>query len=192
MILLMFSIHINTCIAQNNNNVKAEPIIPALLVIDVQNEYLPKMEPEGIDTAMYLINNYITIFRENGFPVIRVYHTDKKSGPKPGMMPFEFPESILIQSDDPRVIKYHGDAFFETELDKILKEQNVNTVFLCGLSATGCVLATYFGADNYGYKAYLLKSALMSKNTTYTKFIEKIYEAVDLNDVLEILNKAER
>ncbi len=165
----------------------AEKIKPALLVIDIQNEYLPAMDPQNLDSTMYMINNCITFFRDNNLPIIRVYNTDPKIGPRSNTVGFQFPESILTTTDDPQVIKHHEDAFHETDLDKILKEKNVNTVFLCGLSAVGCVLATYVGAGNYSYKAYFIKDALMSQNFIYTKYIETIYEAVSLTQIKYML-----
>lgn len=42
-----------------------------------------------------------------------------------------------------------------TDLDKILKEKDVNTLFLVGLSGTGCVLATYFGGIDHDLRESL-------------------------------------
>ena len=45
----------------------------------------------------------------------------------------------------------------------MLKEKGSNTLFLCGLSAVGCVLATKTGAQNNDYKAFIVKDAIMSQ-----------------------------
>lgn len=151
---------------------------PALLVIDIQNAFLPYISEEDKGIGMYMINAAIQLFRENGFPVIRVYHTDPKEGPPPGTEAFEFPEMVKIQSDDPKIIKNYPNAFKKTELEKWLREKGYNTVFLCGLSAVGCVLATYWDANDLDFNAFMIKDAIMSHNSTYTDFVEDICETV--------------
>lgn len=169
-----------------------ERMHPALLVIDIQNQFLPVMDEEGKEFAMYAINAYIDGFREAGFPVVRIYHSDKNAGPFPGTPEFEFPEDVRILPDDPKVIKTYGDAFNKTELDKVLKDLNVNTVFLCGLSSVGCVLSTYIGAQNHDFKAFLIKYALLSHKKEYTDQVEIIFGALESDAVEVMLNNAEK
>ncbi|HPI30154.1 MAG TPA: isochorismatase family protein, partial [Bacteroidales bacterium] len=165
-------------------------IKPALLVIDIQNVYLsmvPEME-KGI--ALYYINSLIELFRSNGYPVIRIYHFDKESGPKPGSEQFEYPGTVLIKDEDPKVIKTYGNGFTKTDLDKILRENGSNTLFLCGLSAVGCVLATWIGAQDHDYKAFMVKDAIMSHNSDYTNNIEDMFNAVGYDIVKMILENS--
>ena len=170
----------------------AERMHPALLVIDIQNQFLPMMDEDGKELAMYAINAYIDGFREAGFPVVRIYHSDKNAGPFPGTPEFEFPEDVHILPDDPKIIKTYGDAFNKTELEKLLRDLNVNTVFLCGLSSVGCVLATYIGAQNHDFKAFLIKYALLSHDAEYTDQIEIIFGALDSDAVEVMLDNAEK
>jgi len=169
-----------------------ERMRPALLVIDIQNQFLPMMDEQGKEFAMYAINAYIDGFRQAGFPIVRIYHSDKTGGPFPGTTEFEFPETVHILPGDPKVIKTYGDAFNKTELEKVLKDLNVNTVFLCGLSAVGCVLATYVGANNHDFKAFFLKYALMSHDAEYTDQVEIMFEALGNEAVEVMLNNAEK
>ena len=147
---------------------------PALLVIDVQNVWLPYMDEKDVKTAMEHINWAIGLFRDNGFPVIRVYHTDLEQGPPPGSEPFEFPKTVAVKDTDPRVVKNYPNAFKKTDLDKVLKERGVNTVFLVGLSAVGCVLATYHGAEDLDYRPFMVKHALISHDAALTKSVYEI------------------
>ncbi len=176
--------------AQEGKGEKSKRMKPALIVIDLQNGYLQMMDKSNKETALEYINYYIGLFKKNGYPVINVYHHSKETGPHPGSSEFEFDKSISISADDPKVIKTYGDSFNKTELDKILKGMGVNTVFLCGLSATGCVLATYIGAANYDYRPFLLKDALLSPNNTQTKYIEEILGAVSYEVVNVFLENA--
>jgi nicotinamidase-related amidase len=163
-----------------------EPIKPALLVIDIQNKFIPWMDEKDREMGMMYIKSYIEEFRKHGIPIICIHHSDPLEGPFPGTPEFEFPDDIGITKDDPRVIKTYGNGFNKTDLDKILKEKDVNTLFLCGLSSVGCVLATYIGAQDHDYKVFLLKDAIMSHNAEYTSQVENIFDAVGW-EVVEIL-----
>ena len=55
-----------------------EPMKPALLVIDIQNEYLKYMSDEDKKNGMEMINGAIWIARQSNIPVIRIYHHDPK------------------------------------------------------------------------------------------------------------------
>lgn len=194
LMLLAFFIVTNLCNAQDAEVKKADRMRPALLVIDIQNAFLPQMDQSEVKPAMENINFYITMFRQKGFPVIRIYHSDIKYGygPKEDSEEFEFPKTVLIKPADPKVIKHYGDAFNKTDLDKVLKENKVNTIFLCGLSAVGCVLATYIGAENFDYTAFFLKDALISHKSSYTKNIEDIFSAISYDAVKVMLDNAEK
>lgn len=162
-------------------------IKPALVVMDVQNVWMPMMAEEDRNSAPEKINETIALFREFGHPVIRVYHSDPKRGPEPGTEPFEFPDSIAITDGDPKVVKSHSSAFTETDLEEILREGDRNTVFLCGLSATGCVLATYFGGTEREFMVCMVQEALLSGNAEYTEVIEDICYSVTLEELREVL-----
>jgi nicotinamidase-related amidase len=147
---------------------------PALLVIDIQNAYLPRMDEKDKKLGMEMINYYIELFRTKGFPVVRVYHTDPQGGPKPGSEEFEFPKTVAIQPDDPQIIKNYASAFKKTKLDKLLKAKGSNTLFLCGLSALGCVISTYYGARDLDYDVFMLEDALISHDAAMTKAVQEI------------------
>ena len=178
-----------TLFSQDTQEQKA-PIKPALVVIDIQNAFLPSIPDKDKETAMEYINYYIQLFRSQGYPVIRVYHQSKEYGVLPGTDQFEFPASVLIKPEDPKIIKTYPDGFNKTELDKVIKESGSNTLFLCGLSAVGCVLATWIGAANNDYKAFLLKDAIMSHNSEYTDNIEVMFDAVNYDVVKLILDNS--
>jgi nicotinamidase-related amidase len=168
--------------SQENNEKKPEKneMKPALVVIDIQNEFLKYMSDDK-ENVLEMINWAIYVAREYKIPVIRVYHTDPNWGPKPETEEFEFPKSVKINDNDPKVIKNYGDGFKKTDLDKILREKGINTLFLCGLSATGCVLATYHGAKNLEYETFMLQGAILSQDKELTKSVEKICESVSLD-----------
>ncbi len=152
---------------------------PALLVIDVQNQFLPYMSDTDRKLALFVINLVIDLFRERGLSVYRIYHTDPARGPAPDSEAFAYDPSIKIASQDQQIIKNHPNAFKGTQLEKQLREAGRDTVFLCGLSSTGCVLATYFGAKDRDFKAFLVKDALLGPNAAHTDCIEDICDSVN-------------
>jgi nicotinamidase-related amidase len=161
-------------------------IKPALLVIDIQNFSLKLIPTIDIEPALFKINMFIELFRKYDFPIIRIYHLSEQHGLLQGKEDFEFPDSVSIKPEDPMVIKKYPDSFNKTDLDKILKEKECNTLFICGLSATGCALATWLGAFNFDYRAFLVKDALMSPNKEHTTNIEIMFDAVGY-DMIELI-----
>jgi len=182
---------VNVLTTQAQEAIKDQEMKPALLVIDIQNSFLEYMSDEK-KLAMEMINAAIYTFRQMKLPIIRVYHTNPGWGPAPGTEAFEYPKSVAILDEDPKVIKNYPSAFIKTDLDKILKEKGCNTLFLCGLSATGCVLATYHGGLEREYKPFMIKEAIISNNAQYTNVIKDICASVDFDTMtfmLEKLNK---
>lgn len=161
---------------------------PALLVIDVQNAYLPMMPEAHRTTGMMMVNYAIDVFRAHGCPVIRVYHTSRQGDPAPGTEPFEFPATVKVLPDDPKIVKNYPSAFKQTELEKILRDRGCDTVFLCGLSAVGCVLHTWFDAQAHDFRAFMIKDALISHRPDLTRSVEEITDAVGLDAVEYMLD----
>jgi nicotinamidase-related amidase len=163
---------------------------PALVVMDVQNAFLPYMDEQDKKVGLETINYVIALFRDNGFPVIRVYHSEAGEGPDPGTEAFEFPKTVAIKDDDPKIIKNYPNAFKKTNLDKLLREKGVNTVFLAGLSSVGCVLATYHGADDLDYRVFMVKHALISHDATLTKSVYEITSTISYETLKLLLETA--
>jgi nicotinamidase-related amidase len=151
---------------------------PALLVIDIQNSYLPMIPEHERRIALEMINGAIWMFREHGYPIIQIYHTDPVFGPKVRTRDFKFPSSVRVKASDRKIVKNFPNAFKKTDLEKILDTKGCNTLFLCGLSAVGCVLATHFAAKDLDYTSFMIKGALMSHDSQYTKFVEHVFETV--------------
>ncbi len=165
-------------------------IKPALLVIDIQNAYLPRMDEKDKKLGMEMIHYYIELFRVEGFPIIRIYHTDPQRGPKPGSEEFEFPKTVAVRDDDPKIVKNFGNAFKNTNLDDMLKAKGCNTLFLCGLSAVGCVLATYHGAMDHDYDVFMLKDSLISHDAALTQAVQEICKTIDYYALRLVLGSA--
>ncbi len=163
---------------------------PALLVMDVQNLYLGMMDQSNRDLAMMVVNATVDLFHAKGYPVIRVYHTDPARGPAPGTEPFEYPAEIRVRPEDPMVVKNHASAFVGTDLEKILRDNGCDTVFVTGLSAVGCALATYFDADGRDFRTFMVKDSLLSHRADLTRAVEDMTDAVPYGAVEYMLRNA--
>lgn len=168
----------------------AKKMSPALLVIDIQNSYLPMIPEHERRIALEMINAAIWMFRKCGFPIVQIYHTDPVFGPKIGTKDSKFPSSVRVKPRDPKIIKNYSNAFKKTDLKKILDKKGCNTLFLCGLSAVGCVLATHFAAKDLDYTSFMIKGALMSHDSQYTKFVEHVFETVGWTALKTMLDLA--
>ena len=173
-------------VAQTEQEEKTE-MKPALLVIDVQKQFLPMMSKEDQDFAIEMMNWSIWVFRKFDLPVIRIYHSSPEWGPVEGTDEFEFHDSLKVTSEDPKIIKTYASSFTKTGLDDMLKVKDINTLFLCGLSSVGCVLSTYTDAASHDYKAFLIKDALLSHKEEYTNNIEEMFNALDLETIMYMI-----
>lgn len=154
---------------------------PALIVIDVQEAFIGMMDQNAISEPIEYINAYVAAFKQLGFPVIYIYHTSDEYGVPVGSEGYQFIDEISISDDATKITKTYGNAFNKTDLDSTLKVLDCNTLFLCGLSASGCVYSTYVGGQDLDYNTFVLKNALMSHDQKVTKMIEEIVDAVGPN-----------
>lgn len=162
---------------------------PALLVIDIQNAWLDENEDmkRSVKKRIDVINDAIGWFRQNKRPVIVVYHEDKAMGVLRGTKPFEFPETVRINETDVKVVKHHPNAFGKTELEAILRKAGCDTVAIVGLSASGCALATYFGAMDWDFVPYLVKGGVASHKEDHVRIVEDICDTVNVKDLNKLL-----
>jgi nicotinamidase-related amidase len=112
----------------------ARKMTPTLLVIDIQNEFLPNMADNEIKMTPERINGTIWLFRQRRFPVIRIYHTYPDGGPKPDSPGIQFLESVNVNADDPQkpgrvtVAEKPGDDLPLGTLNSILKQEGLKEV----------------------------------------------------------------
>lgn len=133
------------------------------LIIDLQEVHLGKVEQRAIDTACEYINHVAELLRSKNHTVIHIQDIE-------GMLPedeakFEVIPGIHIADTDLRVTKEHSNAFWQTDLDKIVREQGIDLLILSGYAAEYCVLFTYNGAQERGFKPVLLQNGILSSKS---------------------------
>lgn len=153
----------------------------AMLVIDVQNDFLPGGSlavPHG-EEVIPVLNRYLYKFEGMHLPVFasRDWHPDKhcsfreQGGPWPphcvaNTQGAEFAMSLQLPLGTTYISKAttaEADAYsaFEgTDLDRQLRELGIKRLFAGGLATDYCVLNTVRDALRLGYRVYVLDDAI--------------------------------
>lgn len=158
---------------------------PALFVQDIQNIWLydPDSNQElrkSVESRLGVINEAIAWFRRNKLPIIVGYTEDKEQGLLPGTKRFEVPDTVMINETDFKVTKRHANAFANPELGALLRKEGCDVIVIVGLSASGCVLATFFSAYDWDVRPYVLQGGIASHNEEHVRFAEDICDTVSL------------
>lgn len=161
---------------------------PALLVQDIQNAWL--YEPDSnqnlrksVERRLEVINGAIAWFRKNGLPVIVGYTRDEEQGLVPGAKSYEVPPSVHVKATDLQATKKYASAFGNPEFGAMLKREGCDALAIVGLSASGCVLATFWSAFDWGVKPFLIKGGVASHNEEHVRFAEEICDTVSLDQL---------
>lgn len=142
----------------------------ALLVIDMQNDYLCKTRQQQFtyDTAHLVssVNSLIHKQQHEGQDVIYIRHIicDLPTNRLlfgysiAGTEGAKLYDGLEIVSDA-RFDKYLPDALSNRALVRLIREEGYDTLLLCGLDECGCVAATALGAARRGIKATIMREA---------------------------------
>lgn len=137
----------------------------ALLVIDMQimpfvwKDYGGKAiyrEQELIANVKHLLNKA----RQADAPVYYILYTETGESPRVenGALWPVHPE-IAPQPGDKLVIKYHADSFLHTELEQLLKAEQITDLVFCGVQTEFCVDTTVKSAFSRGFNCELVMDA---------------------------------
>lgn len=145
----------------------------AVLVIDMQNDSVRTtgaLPGEGAEDIIKNIDVLLNTSRKNNIPVIYVTHTHREDLSDFGIAHYFEPPSVIEGSEGADIVKElkpeqedivvkkrRYDAFFQTELDLILRQKNVKNLIVCGVLTDACVLGTVQHARSLDYKVCLLE-----------------------------------
>ena len=135
----------------------------ALLVIDLQNEYLPtgKLPLVNIEQTAANAVNVIAKARQEGTQVIYVQHIGNAESPifQPSSNGIEFHDTVKPQANETVVIKNHINAFLNTNLKEILDSNDVTELVVIGAMSHMCIDAAVRAASDFGYKVKVIHDA---------------------------------
>ncbi|MGN0659244.1 MAG: cysteine hydrolase family protein [Emergencia sp.] len=159
----------------------------AVLVIDMQKAFV---EPgaahciSGAAATVPAIGSLLQEAREKGvsvFWICRQYRTDgsdveftrrdawlaggKTMAPgSTGINSCELADGLTQQPGDYLIIKPRWSAFFQTELDLILRRKGIDTLILTGTTTPNCVRTTCYDAIALDYRTYIMADCCSSSS----------------------------
>jgi nicotinamidase-related amidase len=155
----------------------------ALLVIDMQHEFLDRWESSRVAPLVARTNALVAAFRRAGFPVIwvREEHVADMSdaslavrdqglmiAPR-GTRGAQLHATLDVRADDPVVVKTRYSAFFGTELDALLKELGPVTLVIAGVNTHACVRMTAIDAYQRDFRIILATDCMDSNDPEHAR-----------------------
>lgn len=159
----------------------------ALVVIDVQKKFSESTEGlrEGTPGMIRTVNDAIGLFHSTGNPIIYAKYT----GPMYDGHPTceggdDFTDGLIPPEADDRIVcKDHMNAFSESDLEDVLKEEGCDSVLLAGMVSQCCVIATYFGAFDHGFSSYILEGGTAATDPDNVEAVERICRTLTVDDL---------
>jgi nicotinamidase-related amidase len=136
----------------------------ALIVIDLQNEYLPtgKLPLAGLDAAVANAVTAIGHARATGVPVFHIRHESADPDAPvfaPGTPNVDIQPAVAPRPGEPVVVKRHVNAFRATDFRQRLDAAGVETLVLVGAMSHMCIDACARAAADMGYAVTVLHDA---------------------------------
>ncbi|MGO3892241.1 MAG: cysteine hydrolase family protein [Paenalcaligenes sp.] len=135
-----------------------------VIVVDLQNEYLPtgKLPLSGIEAAAANAARVIADAREKGIPIFHIRH-EATSQTAPIFVPAstgaEIQAAVAPIAGEPVIVKHYINAFRETDLKQQLDAAGVETLTVVGAMSHMCVDAVVRAAVDMGYPVTILHDA---------------------------------
>jgi len=165
------------------------PIVPtakaALILVDVQNDFLPQgsLAVPGGDQILDPLNHAIQLFSEGDLPIFatRDWHPEAHCSfeETQGIWPrhciantfgaafsekLELPETVRIVSKGTALNTDAYSGFEKTDLDRQLKDLQITELYVGGLATDYCIFNTVKDALRLGYTVYLLTDSIKGVN----------------------------
>ncbi len=149
----------------------------ALLIVDMQKGCRDEIScKQAFDQSVEYINEVSEYFRKKKYPVVIV--KDIEVG-LPESVEFECVKELIVSEEDIIVHKQYCNSFWETDLNEILKSKGVECVIVSGFAAEHCVLFTYNGARERGYKVFLLQNGIAGFDEDEIKRIQLLRPVIN-------------
>lgn len=175
----------------------------ALLVIDVQNDTTSNTSYYGNTTSFVeSVNQAITYAENNGMeilyvknitsgnPIIQLLSQGKY---RKGTNGVELDSNLYLVNDH-IFEKSIGDSFSSNDFEEYLAAKEVDTLYIVGADAAGCVYSTAGGGLNRAYNVNIIKDAIITVNNKTMAQMLVQYEKdgikiIDLVEFQEITHK---
>ena len=152
--------------------------MPALVIVDVQNDFV-----EAVHEGKRVVSNCSKLLecaRESGIPIFHVRRGYRKDGLNvelPRLRKFmsdgwtcvqgtkgaEAPRELAERDGEVVIAKPRWSAFFQTELDMLLRRLGVDELYVAGIQTPNCIRATVFDAIALDYNVFVVDDATSAK-----------------------------
>ena len=144
----------------------------AVIVVDLQNEYLPtgNLPLVGIEEAVATASGVIDAARANGEPVIFIRHEGEDANSPifaPGTANVEIIPAVQPREQEPVIVKHYPNSFRETRLQATLDEQGITDVVVIGAMSHMCIDATARAAADLGYAVTVVEDACATRDVEF-------------------------
>lgn len=154
----------------------------AFLIVDMQKNCKENTPcKETFDKAVEYINEVSQYFRQKNHPVVIIQDVEAGGPETEG---FACVEELEVSDKDIILHKSFSNAFWQTELDNILKREDIDCVIISGFAVEHCVLFTYNGAIERGYHTFLLQNGVAGFDDEEIKRIQLLRSVISY-DALE-------
>lgn len=134
----------------------------ALLIIDLQYQHVRDVPTSKLDRVCEHVNHVSNLLRAAGHPVVHI--RDIEGMTEETRESYEEIEQVVVDPSDLIVTKEYSNAFWQTNLEEVLKQHGVEQLILAGYAAEHCVLFTYNGAVERGFSPVLLQNGFTSRH----------------------------
>lgn len=157
----------------------------ALVVIDMENAFIDPKSPLCIKNALATVTacgKVIEKARERKIPIFFVNRIYRKNGSdveftryqswydggrylapeSTGPLSIDVPAEFKPQKGDYCIVKPRFSAFFQTELDLILRRLGTRTVFLAGTTTPNCIRTTCYDGLSLDYNIVIIEDCCSS------------------------------
>lgn len=157
----------------------------ALLVIDIQNDYFESGK-HPLNNSLQTLNNgmeAIKDYKKNGALIIIIQHFNTRKLGSPFLT--EGTDGVLnhptittfLDNDSNAVLvkKTKRNSFIDTDLEAILKKNEITDLIVCGMKTDWCITCTSTEALNRGYSVQVIENACTTvSQTLHDEFIKKL------------------
>jgi nicotinamidase-related amidase len=131
------------------------------LVVDMQESIVrDKLDQKAIDRACEYINHVADMLRSSDHVVVHVQ--DVEGMEDSNSKAYRIISEVDVNEKDLTVTKESSNAFWQTDLEQILKSHGVELLIISGFAAEECVLFTYNGAMERGFRPVMLQNGILS------------------------------
>lgn len=144
----------------------------AVVVVDLQNEYLPtgKLPLAGIHEALSNAARVIADARAKGDLVVNIRHeSTDPNAPffKQGSDAVQIYESVAPAQGEAVIVKNFPNSFLKTNLKETLARNGIEEVTVVGAMSHMCIDATTRAAADFGYKTTVVHDACATRDLEF-------------------------